>query len=391
MKRTWIVVSLLVTAVVLLAACSGARPVGFSSDNARPNPSGIRNAAPSDAEATASAGSDGSIWRETLPVREVIPPAPVVLRAVVVTSAVDPSDDWPRLSADRTVASALPDGLVPYFDNGERTKGDFSDMAYAVYGATETTSGIDVYCSAVFGRWQIRDAVMRSADYGSNEMVVRLARHGASRWRIASVWEQGDYESDPGPDAFPSWARARADARPESAVASECLTPALAWAIRRMPADRLVQQPRRVLTVPDQHHHVPALNRLRMLNPKYRPLSIVALGLMRASIARDPLFGPWSSDDGRFHLYDGTEYEGFVLEDKRTGLAYDLATPGQIPPGTDEGQDLPMFFGHTLVMDIQSGLASSDFPTVIHFVIDCDTHRVMSAVPVGPLGLNAPR
>jgi hypothetical protein len=276
---------------------------------------------------------------------------------------------------------------VPYFDDGERTKGDFSDMAYAVYGATETPSGADVYCSAVFGRWLIRDAIMRSADYGSNEMVVRLARQGSSRWRIASVWEQGDYDEDPGPDAFPSWARVRADAQPASAVASECLRPTLAWAVRQMPADRLVQQPPRALT--DPHHHVPALDGLAMLNPKYRPLSVVALGKMRASIARRPVFGPWSSADGRFHLYDGTDYEGVVLEDRRSGLAYDLATPGQIPPVTEgERQSLPVFLGHTLVMDIESGLGC-DFPTAIHFVIDCDTRTVISAVPLGPLALNS--
>ena len=298
-------------------------------------------------------------------------------------------DDWTRLTEDGGLQKTLEDYFASRFAGPP-----YTTISYVPLGATSTFSGLGavVYCNLRVAHWAIRHATLSEDPLSPGPVRVHLGRLG-SWWCVVGMDVLPDDIPDPPPawisTWFPVWAQKRADSYDYSRLEQENTRLVVAWASSRMPPDRLVPQP--PLTVPDPHHHVPALAAVRMLNPKYWGLSITPIGKMRQSMVDTNDSQVWASRDGRFHLRQGADMYAneLLLDDAATGMAFKVRGPGQIPwqEGNTTVPDPPAFVGHTLVIDMCTDVLGSPL-NVVHYEIACDTQSVIRAVPCGPLAIN---
>jgi hypothetical protein len=320
------------------------------------------------------------------------PGVPTTVVALAGRGARLSVDAYPQLASDPGLAQAIAAALPNYLCGDADPGVGYQSVCYLPLGATRTDLGLgaDVYLDVSAVRWVLDNGNLTEDSTDGGWLRVRLIHLGT--WRVSAIYTAADGEYVAAIPVVPDWASARATDAAMSSVDAASNQLGIAWAATVMPKDRLVAQP--PPTIPDPHEHSPALDRLQMLNPKYWGLTITRLGPMSPSMIDDRWSESWASSDGRFHLHYGVDIgNGMLLDDAKTGMAYDVDGPDQLP--WDEGDTptpgLPVFVGHTLVMDMCTDVLGGDRSNVVHYEINCDTLKVLRAVPLGPLSLNPPK
>jgi hypothetical protein len=320
------------------------------------------------------------------------PGVPTTVVAIAGQGASLPDDAYPQLASDRGIAEAIAAALPNYLCGDAAQGVGYRSVCYRPLGATRTDLGLgaDVYLDVSADHWVVKDGNLTEDSTDGGWLRVRLIHLGS--WRVTAIYTAADGEYVATIPVVPDWASARATEAAMSSVKDASNRLGVAWAATVMPKDRLVAQP--PSTIPDPHEHAPALDSLQMLNPKYWGLTIARLGRMSPSMIDDRWSESWASSDGRFHLHYGVDIgNGMLLDDAKTGMAYSVDGPGQLPWGEGDtpAPGLPVFVGHTLVMDMCTDVLGEDRSNVVHYEISCDTLKAVRAIPLGPLSLNPPK